>query len=415
MTKYKKLLLPIVIVLVCAVIVWYVTSNPPKAKRSSPKNAAQIVVEVAQVKQQAYQVILTSFGTVQARTQSMLVAQVGGQIIKVSEQFRDGGFFEKGEALIWLDDRDYQAEVKIAEANVLTAQQGLMEEQAQSEQALRNWQRLGNGDEPSLLVLRKPQLEAAKATLLSAEAQLQKSNLALERTVVKAPYAGRILSTQADLGQVVSNNSQIASVYAIDIVEVRLPINNNDLELINLPREYKGNQVVGTNSQVYLRSDLIANQHWLAKIVRTEGAIDNATQQLYMVAQIDDPFSHDSEQNMPVKIGQYVDAEIVAKQLPNAIVIPNSAIYQGSYVYTVNDNLLQRKDISIRWQNSQEAVIAEGLKESELLVLTPMGQVSSGTRVQILDAPVNEKRRDIGSQKSRRSGKKPKGAEAQKQ
>mgnify|MGYP000123768921 CR=1 FL=1 len=100
MTKYKKLLLPIVIVLVCAVIVWYVTSNPPKAKRSSPKNAAQIVVEVAQVKQQAYQVILTSFGTVQARTQSMLVAQVGGQIIKVSEQFRDGGFFEKGEALI---------------------------------------------------------------------------------------------------------------------------------------------------------------------------------------------------------------------------------------------------------------------------------------------------------------------------
>jgi hypothetical protein len=64
-------------------------------------------------------------------------------------------------------------------------------------------------------------------------------------------------------------------------------------------------------------------------------------------------------------------------------VINNSTIYQGSYVYIVVDGLLKRRDINIRWQNSQNSIIDNGLNAGELLVTTPLGQVSSGTRVSI--------------------------------
>jgi len=390
MNRIKKLLLPLFIILITAVIIYYVTSNPPEAKRGRPSAPTQVLVEVENLNEQTYDVVLESFGVVEPRTQSNLVAQVSGQIMKVADQFRDGGFFEKGDPLVWIDDRDYLAEAQIAQANVLSAQQALLEEQAMGEQAIKDWKRLGNGAEAGDLVLRKPQLESAKASLLSAKAQLQKAQLALERSIVKAPYAGRILTTDADLGQVVSANTAIASIYAIDVIEVRLPINNSDLALIDLPKEYRNNIAIPAKSKVYLHSDAVGKQSWQARLVRTEGAIDSSTQQLYVVAQIEDPYSQLRQDMVPIKMGQYVNAQLMGKQLNNVIVIPNSAIYQGSYVYTVVNKALLRKEISIQWQNSQHAIISEGLEAGEALVLTPMGQVSSGTRVKILEPSSNQ-------------------------
>ncbi|MGS2719706.1 efflux RND transporter periplasmic adaptor subunit [Paraglaciecola aestuariivivens] len=397
MNKLHKRWIPAIIILCSVGIVLYVTSNPPKTERRSAGAGTQVMVEVSEIVPRRYQVMLDSFGVVQPRTQSVLVAQVSGQIIKVSEQFRDGGFFEKGEPLVWLDDRDFKAESLIAQANVSSAQQALLEEQAKAEQALIDWKRLGNGAKPNSLVLREPQLAAAQASLLSAQAQKQKADLALERATIRAPYAGRILKTQANLGQVVSSNASLASIYAIDNVEVRLPINNSDLALIDLPVEYRDQQNSAVNAKVYLYSDLVGEQKWLAKLVRTEGAIDASTQQLYAVAQIEDPYSRNNSDSVPVKIGQYVNARLEGKTLDNAIVIPNSAIYQGSYVYTVSNNTLLRQDINIRWQNNSEAIISQGLQAGDTLVLTPMGQVSSGTRVQIAEPKDTSNQIQIGS------------------
>ncbi|HXK57018.1 MAG TPA: hypothetical protein PLZ16_10265 [Gammaproteobacteria bacterium] len=64
--------------------------------------------------------------------------------------------------------------------------------------------------------------------------------------------------------------------------------------------------------------------------------------------------------------------------------IPNSSVYQGSYVYLFRDGLLQRREIEIAWQNGDEALIGKGLAAGDQLVLTPLGQVSSGTRVKLL-------------------------------
>ncbi len=98
----------------------------------------------------------------------MLVAQVSGQIVSVNENVRDGGFFEKGDVLGQIDPRDYEADVRISEATLADARQALAEAEARSNQALEDWERLGNtGDAPDL-VLRVPQLEAARARVSSA-------------------------------------------------------------------------------------------------------------------------------------------------------------------------------------------------------------------------------------------------------
>jgi RND family efflux transporter MFP subunit len=283
-----------------------------------------------------------------------------------------------------LDDRDFRSEVKTAEAGLISAKQNLAEEEARVEQAIVDWKRLGNGKKASDLVLRKPQLAAAEAEVLSAEAQFEKSGLALERTKIIAPYAGRILKINVDIGQVVSSNTTLADIYAVDYVEIRLPIKNKDLPLMKLPEEYINDQVKNISEQgnVVLSSNLLGKQVWHGNIVRTESAIDEVSQQLYVVAQIDKPYEINT-QNGQIKIGQYVTAVITGKNVGNAIVIPSSAIYQGSYVYIVEEGTLKRKVIEITWQNGTESIIKTGLSAGDKLVLTSLGQINSGTRVLI--------------------------------
>ena len=127
---------------------------------------------------------------------------------------------------------------------------------------------------------------------------------------------------------------------------------------------------------------------------------------MYIVAQIDDTYDESNHKVAPIKIGQYVNAEIAGKSLAQALVIPNSAIYQGSYVYIAEQvgdkTVLKRKDIIIRWQNSDDAIIESGLVIGDELVLTALGQVSSGTPVAVVGStPLkakNGKRKGKGSE-----------------
>jgi RND family efflux transporter MFP subunit len=402
-TKNKTIILAVIIgvTVLLAAVIW---GNPPQSKRIKPSKSVQMTVATTLLAPQRYQVIVESFGTVKPRTQSILFSQVSGQINDVNMQFRDGGFFEQGDVLVQLDDRDHKSEVKVSQANLLSANQVLLEEQARVSQAQADWQRLGNGKTASALVLRQPQFDAAKAKVLSAQAQLDKAELSLERTKIIAPYAGRILKKQVDLGQVVSANTQLASIFAVDYVEIRLPIKNKDLALVDLPEEYRDIGEQGRKNGVKLTSDLMGHQEWRGKIIRTESAIDEQSQQLYVVAQINRPYDATTSYGSPIKIGQYVTAEIDGKVLPSALVIPSSAIYQGSYVYTVENGLLMRKEITLGWQNGKQAIVLAGLMAGDELVLTSLGQVSSGTPVSIEGKNVNkkERRRDNKGQGSRK-------------
>ncbi|KZY74042.1 hypothetical protein A3740_17700 [Oleiphilus sp. HI0068] len=67
--------------------------------------------------------------------------------------------------------------------------------------------------------------------------------------------------------------------------------------------------------------------------------------------------------------------------------MPNSAIYQGTYVYVVEkiekQDVLARREVNVRWRNEELSLIESGLNIGDLLVRTPLGQVTSGTRVAI--------------------------------
>ena len=378
--NFSKIILPAIILAVLATTGWLIMSNPPESNRGGQRGAPKTLVETTRLTTQPFEIEINSYGTVAPRTQSSLVAQVSGQIVEVDPDFRAGGFFEAGDVLLTIDPRDYEADVQIAEASLMDALQAQAQEEARAQQARLDWEALGDGQPASPLVLREPQVQAAKARVASSRSALTKAKLGLERTRVRAPFNGRILGINADLGQVVNPGAAVAEIYATDYVEIRLPVRNADLRYIDLPETPDD-----LKPAVTLTSQLGDAVEWNGRIVRTEGAIDAASRQLHVIAQIDDPFRATPR---PMKIGEYVTAQIAGFTQQQALVIPSGTVYQNSYVYVVEEGVLQRREIDLAWQGREQVVVSAGLRAGDELVTTPLGQVTSGTPVRIAN-PTN--------------------------
>ncbi len=376
----KKFLIPLLVGIVLFGGSYAIFKNPPQVGMRNAPPMAKITVEVETLARQDYPVTLSSYGEAKAATQSMLVSQVAGQIVAVNEAFRSGSSVKKGDILVNVDDRDYRTAVMSAEANLLDAERSVVEERARAKQAALDWKTLGRKDEPNDLVLRKPQLMAAEARLKAAQADLSKANLALERTQIRAPFDGRVLDHKVDVGQFINVGTAVAELYANDYVEVRLPLCNCDLDFIDLDLVNTSN----TQPRITFFSNLNSGRQWSGAVSRVDSAIDSNSRQLHVIGRIDQTLS-DSHLASEIKIGEYLTAEIQGKLIKDALIIPNKTIYQSSFVYIVEKGTLQRRDIEILWQNNDVAMIGSGLESGDQLVLTSLGQVTSGTRVSIAE------------------------------
>lgn len=351
-------------------------------------NQAKINVVIEPVKLESFTPNIQSFGRVQALTQGEVTSQIRGEVTYTSRNFRNGGFFKKGELLVSIDKRDYESDIRVANAGYLGAKEKWLEEQARAEQALLDW--AINNDEPAPeLVSRRPQLASAEARFLSAQAALEKAQLNLARTDILAPYDGHTLRRSVSRGQVVGANKVLGEIYAIEALEIRLPIKNEDLNFMILP-DISIDQSSGKKlPDVEIHSNLGKKEKWIAELIRTEGEIDQASQQLHVIVQIKAPFGSAKQGKSALKIGQYVTANFKGVTLENVAIVPNRAIYQDSYVYVVEKGLLVKKLIDIAWRDNQVAIITEGLQTADNLVITPLGEIEEGILVNAFLAEVS--------------------------
>ncbi len=385
MKKFLKVMLPLGVLALAAVVSWALMATRPTAGKFHGERELQ-ALEVAPLVKQEYQVKILTQGTVKARTQSTLIPEIVGRIVKVSSSFREGGFFEPNEELIKIDDTDYQAAVLIAASNLAQAATALEEEKARGAQALDNWKRLGRGGKPSPLVLRKPQLAEAEAAYKSAEGQHLKAKRDVARTSISAPYAGRILEQNVDVGQYVSPGTTLATIYAVDNAEIRLPLTNEQLGFLDLPEAFRGEREKN-GEKPHPKVDLIGRiggkpVTWRGEVVRTEGAIDIRSRQQFVVAQVHDPYGRNTAGRPPLKVGMFVDAVIHGKTLRDVYLIPRSALREGRIVLVVDSgNRLRRRTLDVLWGDPEHVVARDGINEGERLCLASISFLAEGTEV----------------------------------
>lgn len=398
--KLIRKLLPVFVIGLGLLTAFIIYSNKPAAKRR-PSHPKTLTVETIKLQTQNFPVLIHTQGIVEPRTTTTIIPRVSGEIIKVSPHFRPGGFFESGDTLLTIDPIDYSLDIKSAQATLAEAFFNFAEEQAQANQAADNWKRLDRSGKPSDLVLHKPQLARAQAVVDSARAQLQKAKLNLQRTYIKAPYAGRILEQFVDIGQYVSLGNPLAKIFAIDYVEVRLPITEKQRGMIQLPRPYRGEAnkpYIGPEAVIYA-SIGGKDYSWKGQVVRTEGSVDRATRQVFVIVQIDNPYQRHSDNRPPLEIGQFVKADIKGKVLENIYVLPRTAVQGNDTIMVVDkENRLQRKKIKVIWETQEQLLVKENLIAGEQLCITYIPFAANNVKVNLAS--------DVGKGKNGNSGKK---------
>ncbi len=350
-----------------------------------------VPVDVLEVEPSTLAIRVKAQGIVQPSAKSSLVTEVTGRIIEVSDNFSPGGFFRSGDVLLRIDDRDYQARLQQAKALVAQAKSGLAQERGRAEVAKREWgQRSGRNkvsEEARQLSLRAPQLLDAEAQLESAQAGLRQAELDLERTVIVAPYDGLVSAKNADIGQFISAGAPVGEIMAVGDAEVRLAIPESKLGYLLLPDAYGVSDDAA--AMVDLSYSLGGEQYdWSARLVRTEGVLDQRSRSLFVVAQLHDPYGVYRKRKAgftPLRFGMFVDASIEGKRVDDVIALPRGVIRPGNLVWIVDDsNRLRERKLSLLRTDGAEIYVTQGLDSGDKVCLTSVGPVLPGTKVSIL-------------------------------
>ena len=271
-------------------------------------------------------------GEVRPQRELVVAPQVSGRIAFVSPDFIDGGFIRRGQVLVRLEDADFRLAVIRAQSGVASAEQRLAREQAEAEIARMDLENLGITDS-SPLARREPQLAEAQAALESAKAQLADAELALRRTAVTAPFDGRVREENVDVGQFASPGQSLGRVFATDIVEVALPITDDQLGQLGLPLAFAESANAKGPEVVFSAPVAGQQRQWYGRITRTSAAVNAQTRLINVIAELNDPYGAGSDDGAPMAPGLFVSAEVAGTKVEDLLKAPRSAVRGGDNIF----------------------------------------------------------------------------------
>ena len=373
---------PIIIIAISIMISFIMIILRPEATPDEIKHSIPYV-EVKNISPKTINMVIASQGTIEPYIESQIFSEIMGPVTYVSSKLYAGSSFKKGDILAKVDSKDYELNIKSAESILAAAKTKLSFEQAESKSALDEWNRIGKGN-PSDLTLRIPQLRQAKSELEAAEANLERLKRDLNKTVIKAPYDGLVRKKFIDIGTIVAPGFLLASIYSIDYVEVRLPILDEELNFLDIPLD--GSEIKFTRQSKLILSGTFGGKSviWNGSIVSMEAEIDPTSRMAVLIGRVAEPYNL-SKYEIPLRVGQFVEAEIIGNKYNNIYMIDRKYIKNKNQIILVNpaDTTLQFQNINIIKYLDDQAYINSGLNRNNLICLTNLDVMYSGMKVQI--------------------------------
>lgn len=392
MKRGARLWVPLLILLVGVALVSVMfAAREPLETRARPPSTP--LVRVITVQPRNVEIVVRTHGTVVPRTESDLIPQVAGEVVWVSANLVSGGFFTKGEPLVRIDRSDHQAELASARASVarfesefrrneaeLSRQRQLMEKGVTSQARIDDTENA---------------FRVSDAMLREARARLSRAQRDLTRTELRAPYDGRVRTKDVDVGQFVSRGAPVATLYAVDHVEVRLPLPDRELRWLDLPlsRVDAAEASPQTGPLVRFHAEFAGEPRvWTGHVVRTEGEIDAQTRMVNVVARVEDPYGrHAGGDTVPLAVGLFVEAEIVGRTVADAFVLPRATLHPDAVgnlerLHVIDsESRLRIRTVEVLRTDREEVVIGGGLKAGERISISPLRGAVDGMAVRVAE------------------------------
>lgn len=369
-----------IIILTSAVITFIIFLTAPEADREGATRTTAMLVEVVEVKRGDFTPTVVATGNVEAATDITLSTQIGGEVVKISDNFIPGSYVKKGEILLQINPADYQNTLQLRQSDLELAKADLSIEMGRQEVAVKDYQLIGdefttNNRE---LVLRKPQLESAKALIAAAEASVRQAQLDLDRTTIRSPFDAHILSRNANLGSQLAPGTELGRLVGMNEYWV---VANVPTAHVNWLEFAENDSDSGSEVKIYNQTSWSDTQHREGRLYRLVGALDAQTRLARVLVSVPDPLLrlNPNDSLPPLMIGTFVEAHIQAREIKDVVRLSRDHLRQGGTVWVMNKGKLDVREVDILFQDAEHAYIQDGLSDNEQVVMTDLSTVVEGS------------------------------------
>jgi RND family efflux transporter MFP subunit len=388
----KTLLVCLGILLVAGAGTTLIFSTEPTAERTGATRETAMLVDVISVERDTVRPTIEAMGTVQPSQDIMLSPRVSGEIVRRADAFAPGGYVEQGDVLLQLDPSDYENELQQRRSDLRQAESDLKIEMGRQNVAQQDYQLLDDtlSGENRALVLREPQLNAARSQVESARAAVQQAELNLERTTIRAPFDAHILNRNANIGSQVSPGDNLGRLVGLDTYWVEATVPLSKLRWLTIPDD----DAQGSDVRIRNRTAWQDDEYRTGYLYRLVGALEDRTRFARVLIAVPDPHAYQTENGdrPTLMIGTYVEAMIQAEELNDVIQLNRDYVRDDDTVWVMEDGALRIQDVNIVVRDAQYAYIDEGLSDGDQVVTTNLSTVTDGAPLRLEGAP--EARRD---------------------
>jgi len=331
-------------------------------------------------------VVNSRAGTVQSRRRSEMSPGIPGLVVEIPA--RKGARVKQGDVLLRLDDREHEAQTRLAQRALEAAR--AMAEQARLEagQADRDWKRaeeLARDRVVSETVLDQGRTRAltTQAAVVAAEARIQEAEAALDaaratlaKTVITAPFDGVVLDVTTEVGEWISPSPPGVPIPPVldlidpDALYLSAPIDEADVARIRvgLPVRitldaFRGKAFAGTLTYV---SSFVETRQEQNRTLRVEGEFQ--------------------DRSLPANLlpGLSADLEVILDARDDVLRIPTFALLENSRVLVVRDGRLVEQKVTTGLHNWSHTEITSGLSPGDSVVVSlDRPEVRAGARVRV--------------------------------
>ncbi len=396
-----KGVLPLVILAVTILVARLMMDTAPRPPRRPAQRHAKLV-EFYEATAATQAITVEAMGTVMPARQVELKPQVSGPLVWLAPRLIPGAYFRQGEPLLRIEPRDYElattqreqdigvAEAAVVEARrrLVLAERDLTMEMGSQSVAQREYDLLGDqtSDQNRELILREPQLRAAKAeveaaqagvksaqaSLQASHARLEQARLDLKRTHILAPFNAAVMEKLVELGDTVTNGTPLVKLVGTDEFWVELAVAMRDLKWIDAPVEPDR---LGSPVRLYDTAAWGRGVYREGRVLMRLPGVDPKGRMARLLVTVKNPLAlaQETANTPPLLAGTYVRAEITGGSTENAVVIPRELLRDDDHVWVISpDSTLQIRSVEVLYRGRDRIMITAGLDAGEKIVTTDL-------------------------------------------
>lgn len=324
------------------------SASPKADEKAKAAEERKLPVEIAVAKKGAISSWIITTATLEPEKQVTVLSETSGVVAKLMVE--EGAQVSDGQVLAVLSDSQKQVALQKAEIKLQNAKQELQRKQTSYDQK----------------IISQSDYDKAKYDTDLAQSEQKDAQVQVDRLVIRAPFAGVVTERFIQLGQNISNGTQLFTLLDRNPLKARIYL--PEKEVFELTK----------NQTVSLALNAQKNVKFEGTIDQINPAVDTKTGTVKVTVKVE-------KAPDAVRPGSFVDVRLVTQRHDNALLIPKKALVEEAgeqYVFLISNNLAAKRTVRVGFTDDESAEVLSGIKQGESVVVAGQGSLRDGVKTE---------------------------------